>query len=125
MSITIELQIENDYVNLHCTGHCSLAALKEVFTHAVDAALEHKKSKVLVEGNEVTGHLSTLERYKIAEFLAQEINQRARGKIRKLAVCAQEPLLDPQRFGETVAMNRGVNAKATTDLNEATRWLLQ
>jgi hypothetical protein len=40
-----------------------------------------------------------------------------------VAYVGDEPLIDPARFGETVAVNRGALIKVTTDLNEAFAWL--
>jgi hypothetical protein len=56
-------------------------------------------------------------------FLAEQIVGRAFGKIGRFAVVGQEPLIDEERFGETVAVNRGINAKAATSLDEAISWL--
>ena len=40
-----------------------------------------------------------------------------------LAVLGREPVIDPSRFGELVARNRGMNVRAFTDRAEALRWL--
>lgn len=125
MSIKSEVILEKDYLCLYCTGHSTVEEVKKVFVKVVDVALEHKKSRVLVDANKVTGTFSIFERYEVSELLAREVIQRAIGKKLKIAICGQEPLIDPQRLGETVAKNRGVNLKVTTDLNEAKRWLLQ
>jgi SpoIIAA-like len=125
MSLKVEVLEEDEYVCLRCSGSLTIDELKKLYSQAIDAALEHKRSDILIDGREVTGDLSTFERYESSEFLAKEIRQRALGKIRKIAVCAKEPPVDPKRFGETIAVNRGINAKVTTDLNEAIAWLLQ
>jgi hypothetical protein len=38
------------------------------------------------------------------------------------AYALEEPVLDPKRFGETVALNRGMNVKTFHNLNDALRW---
>ncbi len=35
----------------------------------------------------------------------------------------KEPVLDPQRFGETVALNRGMNVRTFDNLEDALAWL--
>jgi hypothetical protein len=40
-----------------------------------------------------------------------------------LAFLGKEPIVDPARFGEVVARNRGVNARAFTNEVEARAWL--
>lgn len=39
------------------------------------------------------------------------------------AVVGDEPIIDPERFGETVAVNRGVLGKVFTDIDEAVAWV--
>jgi hypothetical protein len=99
MRIDVDISVETDYVCLCCTGTYSLSEVKRLYQSAIDAALEHHKSK------------------------AEQIVGRAFGKIGRFAVVGQEPLIDEERFGETVAVNRGINAKATTSLDEAISWL--
>jgi hypothetical protein len=41
----------------------------------------------------------------------------------RLAVLGSEEIIDPQRFGESVARNRGMESKVTTDPAEAAAWL--
>ncbi len=125
MSIEVAVVVEDEYLCLRCTGLCSPAEVKMLISRTVDAVLEHRKSRVLIDANGVTGDLSTMERFDCSVFLAEEINLRALGKLAKITVVAKEPPLDPQRFGETVAVNRGVNVKAFTVLDEAIAWLNQ
>ena len=123
MSIKVDVSVEPDYVCLRCTGMYSLAELKRVYQSAVDAALEYDISRVLIDANDLTGHIPTIERFETSKFLAEQIRQQALGKITRISVVAQEPLIDKSHFGETVARNRGVNGKATTSLDEAIAWL--
>ena len=41
----------------------------------------------------------------------------------KFAYIIHQPLRDPDRFGETVAVNRGMNVKTFEDTNAAMQWL--
>jgi hypothetical protein len=123
MSIDVDISVETDYVCLRCTGTYPLSEVKRLYQSAIDAALEHHKSKVLIDANGLTGKIPTMERFSSSVFLAEQIVGRAFGKIGRFAVVGQEPLIDEERFGETVAINRGVNAKAATSLDEAISWL--
>ncbi|MGA8261340.1 MAG: STAS/SEC14 domain-containing protein [Arenicellales bacterium] len=121
MSVEIEIIVNADYVCLRCTGTCSsVSELKQVFENAIDAARRSHRPKVLIDANGVTGQLTTADRYEGASFLS---GQRIGGKIGAIAVVGQEPLIDPARFGETVARNRGVNGRVFSDLDEAISWL--
>jgi hypothetical protein len=41
----------------------------------------------------------------------------------RFACLGTEPMVDRGRFGETVAVNRGLKVKVTESLEEALRWL--
>lgn len=122
-SVNCEIIVEPVYVCLRCTGTCSSnSELTQVFRDALDAAHEHKRFKVLIDANNVKGQLSTLDRYKGASFLSEQ-NLSGPVRVTTIAIVGQEPLIDPGRFGETVARNRGVNGRVFTDLDKAIVWL--
>lgn len=123
MGIKTKITVMPVYILLRCTGACSSAAdLKRVFKRAVDAARQNRKGKILIDANSVEGNLSTLHRYEGASFLSELIIQES-NKITAIAMAGKKPLIDPTRFGETVARNRGVNGKVFLDLDEAIKWL--
>lgn len=124
MGIQIEIDVEPDHVRLRCSGDYSLEEAKRVFRSAIDAALESSMARVLVDVRGVSGPVRAMDRYEIAVSVADYVRAEALGKISKLAVAGHEPLIDPSRFGETVAVNRGVNAKIFFDVDEALVWLL-
>jgi len=119
----IDISVEPDHVCLRCTGTYSLPEAKRVCQSAVDAALLYQKAKVLIDVNGVIGNISTLDRYTNSVFLAELVVGRASGRICRISIAGHVPLIDEDRFGETVAVNRGVNAKVVTSLDEAIAWL--
>ncbi len=119
MGIDIDVRVEPGHVYLQCKGTYSLAEAKRVFQKVVDSALECDRSRVLVDVFGVTGNVPTIDRYEVAVFLAEYIIAHALGKIWKIVVVGHEPPIDPDRFGETVAVNRGVNLGVTTNIDEA------
>ena len=64
---------------------------------------------------------TTLERFNLGEYVAEICLQFVRPV--RIALAAEIPIVDPERFGETVARNRGTNGKVFTDLEEAKAWL--
>jgi len=64
--------------------------------------------------------VSTLDRYRLGASVV--VFSR---KLRKVATVAQAEFVDPRKFGEQVARNRGVNVRVFTDLDEAQRWLFE
>ncbi len=73
------------------------------------------------------GDPALVERFYYGEFAAQAVERlRERASCDKnpqFAYVLHEPVLDPLRFGETVAANRGMFVKAFDNLDEAVAWL--
>jgi hypothetical protein len=82
-------------------------------------------SKVLVDCLLIVGSPTMVDRYALAEFLAQEVvGCIIAGKIvPHLAILGREPLVDPNRFAELVATNRGVQMKTVEQMEDALSWL--
>ena len=67
-----------------------------------------------------------MERFFYGEFAAQEIAKFAdRGVSRatQFAYVLEAPVLDLHRFGETVAVNRGMYVKVFDNLQDALEWI--
>ena len=104
---------------LRCSGAYDLESAKEMFNQAYRITAQQRFNAVLVDAREVAGSTpSTMERFELGVFVAEH---RASGIC--LALVGTEPILDPRRFGETVALNRGGWGKGFTDFDEAVVWL--
>jgi hypothetical protein len=126
MSISMEIRVESALLRATCSGSFSLEEAKRVFLEALHAAVLQGVNKVLFDGRTLTGELPTLERFHLAKFSAESVVQlQGRGLPAgiKFACVLEEPLLDPERFGETVAVNRGLFMKAFDNVDEALEWL--
>ena len=64
-----------------------------------------------------------MERFYYGEFAAQTVVAQGLSASTRFAYVLREPVLDPRRFGETVAVNRGMNAKAFDSREDAFHWL--
>ena len=82
-------------------------------------------TKVLVDCLEMGGIPSALERYALADFLAHGVvDHMSEWKTApRFAFLGKPPLVDPNRFGELVATNRGVQMKTVEEMEDAVRWL--
>ncbi len=67
----------------------------------------------------VSGRIPTIERFVVGLEAASLSPQVAR-----LAAVLRPDQIDPDRFGERVARNRGLDTRVFTDLKEARTWLL-
>jgi hypothetical protein len=123
MSMTGKVTIETDYLLVTTDGTFDVSDAKQLFERALDAAVDHQMRKILFDWRAVTGTPTTMDRFDLASHLAAAYHQRSREIFIRFALVGVEPLVDPQRFGETVAVNRGVPGKVTTDMSEAVAWL--
>jgi hypothetical protein len=85
-----------------------------------------KVGKVLLDGRGVDGDPKALERFYYGEFAACAVAEYA---VRngcaspEFAYVLHVPMLDPGKFGETVAVNRGMRVKVFDNLEGAREWL--
>ncbi len=123
---TIDVQAEArvGYMYVHCQGVFTLEGMLQVYEHALDAAAREGRTVALLDVRDVKGGPPTIvERYEMGVHVAKLQSDPAR-RIR-MAVVGHEPFIDPQRFGETVARNRGAISKVFTDIDEAIAWIEQ
>jgi len=81
---------------------------------------ERKQTLLLIDfASLIWNRVSTLDRYRMGQGAEQ-----LAGKVARVAVLARTDQIDPGRFGERVARNRGINVKVFINLDEARHWLL-
>jgi hypothetical protein len=87
---------------------------------AIELACSARVKDLLVDTRALTGFPSpdTFQRFLAAVSWAEQ----AEGRLR-LAMVARPEMIDPQKFGVTVARNRGLISNIFTSDTEARRWL--
>jgi hypothetical protein len=126
MSMKLEIFAESGFLNVVAMGIYSLVEAKRTFIEMLEAVARNKVEKVLFDGRGLTGNPKFMERFYYGEFAAQSVAKfSARGVSRDamFAYVLEVPMLDPRRFGETVAVNRGMVVKIFDNLDEALGWL--
>ena len=126
MSMTQEISAEADFLLVKAKGTFSLEEAQRTFLEMLEAVARHKVTKVFVDGREVKGEPQTMERFYYGEFAANAVGNFAKCGVSlatQFAYVLQEPVLDPNRFGETVAVNRGMLIKVCSNPEEACGWL--
>jgi hypothetical protein len=120
--MTANLQIipKDGYLLAVVTGEYNLAEAKDHFMQILAACRERNVFKIVVDVREVVvpGSMTTMSRFEFAAFLARNA-----GGTLHIAYVGSKAHVDPTRFGETVARNRGLNLKITTDMADAIAWL--
>ena len=126
MDIIIEMRPESGCLHASAMGEFSLAEAKRTFLEMLEAVARHQVKKVLFDGRRLTGDPETLERFYYGKFAADAVLQfggRGVAPAIQFAYVLKEPVLDPERFGETVAVNRGMLVKTFDNLEDALGWL--
>ena len=122
---TKQLRLEHGILNAVVIGNFDLAAAENEFDEILYEAVRIGAANVLIDGQQMTGKPGDFERFLYGEFVTNttlEVMKEYHTHLR-FAYVLHEPLRDPERFGENVAVNRGMDVKAFEDPNEAIQWL--
>jgi hypothetical protein len=119
------VQVEQGIFNAVVVGPFEITVAQQQFIVLLDEAVNGGATKVLIDGREITGDPTSFERFLYGTFAAcatLEILHTHNLKL-KFAYVIHEPLRDPKRYGETVAVKGGMDVKTFEDKNEALEWL--
>ena len=123
MSISFSIESKVSYLHVSCAGTYDRLSVMDMYQQILRTAADQNLSRILIDCRKVKGDISVLERY-ITSTYGAELCLKYITTIRfKISMVGEEPPLDPERFGETVARNRGVDVLVTTELEEAYNWL--
>lgn len=123
LSFDIEPRVGYLYVAL--AGELELGAAEAKFSEMLAAAAGLRQSKMLIDCARVTGQWRPDDRYAFGAYLAAEVQRRS-GQFPafpRIAIYAVAPLMDPNRYTQTVANNRGAQVRASDSVQELLSWL--
>lgn len=126
MKLTFTFDAGKRLLRAALTGPFSLSDAQTTFMKILDALVQHEAKKVLIDGCSVTGEPETVERFYYGEFVAKavvDLNNRGLAHRPQFAYVLVAPVLDRHRFGEMVAVNRGMYVKTFDNLGAAEHWL--
>lgn len=112
------------YVSLN--GEMDGTTAEQVYRQVLRECVAAGRSRMLLDCRGVSGELSTTDRYSLGKVVAEEnaaVAATGAGRHVKVALVGSHPTVDRDRFGETVARNRGAAIKVTCDLESAYRFL--
>ena len=121
MGIDVKIEHKSNYIHLKCEGGFKLSDMLEVFDKAFSLASGDHPTAILLDVREISGDPPTTERFFLGESIAKRWMDNRKQNV--FAAIGNEPLIDPKRFVETVAKNRGFPFRAFTDFDEAVSWL--
>jgi hypothetical protein len=127
MSIRQEMRFESGVLIVDARGEFSLEEAKRAFLEMLEAVAQYQAEKVLFDGRNLKGEPARIERFFYGYFAATEtmslVAMRRMRQAPQFAYVINEPLRDPRRYGETVAVNRGMHVKTFETPEEAVEWL--
>ena len=126
MDLTVAIERRKHYLRATVSGPYSLRAAQDAYDEIVKAAVGHGHTRVLIDASGIIGAPTQDERYMLGLFVAAEqriLASKTPSVQVQVAVLARPPFTDPNRFGETVAVNRGAKLKVSDQLDEALAWL--
>ena len=121
----LNMHFQSGFLKVDVSGEFSLEDAKQAFREMLGAVTQYKAKKILFDGRNVKGEPKELERFYYGEFAARETRKIVveHKIVPRFAYVLHEPLRDPARLGETVAMNRGMVIKVFENPEDATEWL--
>ena len=121
MPVADDLHFAEGYAVYRPVGEIPLQVAVAGVTQAIELCHQHQVKRLLIDATGLIGSRSPsmVERFDIATEWAMA----ARGAI-KIALVLRPDLIDPQRFGTTVARNRGLQFDTFASEAEALAWLL-
>lgn len=125
MSIQQNMHFQSGLLSVDASGEFSLEDAKQAFLELLKAIAHYQAEKILLDGRNVKGKPGDLERFYYGEFAARETHKLVveHKIVPRFAYVIHEPLRDPTRLGETVAVNRGMNVKTFETVEDAIEWL--
>ena len=127
MNLKYSVEKKSDHLVLTFEGPFDASTIPEFTEVIIQVCRDRKPSRMLIDVHGVTGTLNTLERHGLGKIFSKKfLDGMRKGQLPycRFVVLGNAPLIDPGQFGAMVANNRGATTKATTDADEALRWLL-
>jgi hypothetical protein len=113
------------YLYATVSGEFDLSGAQSGFRAMLQAAARHRQPRMLLDCTRVTGEMTIADRLAFGSFIADE-QQRMLPQLPaapQVAILAVPPIMDPGRFTQAVANNRGARLRASDSLQELLSWL--
>jgi hypothetical protein len=126
MALTYRIEIKPEFLLMTYEGHFESSDTDPVTSQIQQAYVDHKATRVLVDVRKVSGIPTFFDRFDMGEFAARKyFLVRFTDSLEhcRFAVLGHEPFIDPGKFAQIVAVNRGLDAKVFTEMEDAVLWL--
>ncbi len=126
MALTFQIETQTDYLLMIYHGAYDSSLADEFTDQILNACKTHKPARLLIDLRKVKGNMTTMDRFNLSVIAAAKyLGAKLTGKIPscRYAIVGNHPLVDPGKFEETVAINRGINVRTFTSMDHAVSWL--
>lgn len=126
MGMEVSFEYKNEVLTVLVTGTFELEAANRCADQTLEAAIHFHAPMALIDCQNLQGSFSIRDRFSHIDHLSEIIlNAQSNNRLGTFhfAYFANPTILDPHRFGETVARNRGINIFVTELRSEAIEWL--
>jgi hypothetical protein len=113
------------YLYVMASGELDVPGAQNALAEMLADAARRHQPRILLDCSRLLGQWGPDERYVIGSFIASEMQRRAGQfpETPRLAIYAVAPLMDPNRYTQTVATNRGAQVRTSDSLQELLSWL--
>ena len=118
MSRSIEIEDRDDFVLIVYSGEFDMQSARETIDRILQACSEKHCSAALLDCRNMTGVVTTLDRFEAATY-----GQGIKDTVSRMAVVGPPGLVLSGPFFENVARNRGLNLRVFLDMDKAVGWL--
>jgi hypothetical protein len=123
MTVAVSMIPMASHLHVDMTGTVDIKSLHDCFREILKTAVQNKLKKVFIDFQCLKGDISNSDRFFLGEFLSNLIQKNIEYLQIRISAAGAVPLITPERLGETVALNRGVNLHISTSVEEAMEWL--
>jgi hypothetical protein len=121
--MSVDFERRKGYLYAALQGGFDLAQAMGAYRQVLQTAARERTFRVLLDCVQMTGNPTMDERREFGVFMAEEqAGQAALGEL-QVAILAAVPAMDPGRYLQTVANNRGVRVRTSDSLQELLSWL--
>jgi hypothetical protein len=121
MAIAYSMSVADRVLHVKASGKDeSVEDVQRYGMAIIDMAVAHGIERALCDETALEYTLGTFSSYEAAKFIAE-----AAPKICRVAIVCSPRDLQNGAFWETIAVNRGLNVRVTSDLDQAREWVAE
>jgi hypothetical protein len=121
----LNVEPRSGYLYASVSGELTVAAAQDGLRELFATASRHGQPRILIDVSRLQAEWGPQERYEVGAFIASQVERAASlfPEDPRIAIYAVAPLMDPNRFTQRVAVNRGAQVRASDSLQELLSWL--